>query len=366
VIEADGTPAVAVTEGLLAEFTRDELEAVAAHEIAHIARGDAFYLTFICAMSNFFERIREMAEPAREEADGPGTRQAQTGGSIVAAFAALSLFVVRMLGVLVSRERELLADAAAVELGRSPAALARAIYKADIHNSFVGDFNRTYGPLFIVPPKSKTSSTAGDGAGRWTSTHPPVARRMAVLAEMAHTTPEAVIAQISDMGRDREKAKLVFPAYEEIHHGAAAPSGPLPGTGEENVGLCPRCRIPLAETLYEGVPVRICRQCLGKLVDQDVMDRILARTEIGFSPALVRKAEEFRQKLKRNPLPSQKRMDRAQNPAPCPACGYRLALRPYNYQYFVPVDRCLSCGRIWFDADELEILQILVEQAKAR
>ena len=363
-IEADGTPAVAVTEGLLADFARDELEAVTAHEIAHIARGDAFFLTFICAMANFFERIQEMFEPDFEQAAVPGTRRTQAGGSVVAAFAALSSLVVSMLGVLVSRERELLADAAAVELGRSPEALARAIFKADAHNSFVRDFNRTYGPLFIVPPKAKRGTP--DEGGSWPDTHPAVARRMAVLADMAHTTPEAIIARIEDMRHDRDRAKVVFPSYEELHEGAAAPSGPAAGAASGATGLCPRCRLPLADALYEGVPVRVCRECLGKLVDQDVMDRILARTEIGFSPALVRKAEEFRQNLRRNPLKSQKRLDRISEPAACPACGYRLASRPYNYQYFIPVEKCLSCDRIWFDADELEILQILVEQAKAR
>jgi Zn-finger nucleic acid-binding protein len=39
--------------------------------------------------------------------------------------------------------------------------------------------------------------------------------------------------------------------------------------------------------------------------------------------------------------------------------------RPYNYQYFIPVDKCLSCFKVWYDADELEILQVLVEKAKA-
>jgi Zn-finger nucleic acid-binding protein len=39
-----------------------------------------------------------------------------------------------------------------------------------------------------------------------------------------------------------------------------------------------------------------------------------------------------------------------------------MLARPYNYQYFVPVDKCLICHKIWFDADELELLQILVEK----
>jgi len=62
-IEADGTPAVAVTEGLLAEATRNELQAVAAHELAHIMRGDALYVTLVCSLGNVFERVRDALEP---------------------------------------------------------------------------------------------------------------------------------------------------------------------------------------------------------------------------------------------------------------------------------------------------------------
>ena len=67
VIEEDGTPAVAVTEGLLAEGTRDELQAVAAHELAHIARGDAFYLTLVCSLANFFERFKDALGAAADD-----------------------------------------------------------------------------------------------------------------------------------------------------------------------------------------------------------------------------------------------------------------------------------------------------------
>lgn len=62
-IEADNTPSVVVTEGLLAEYTRDELQAVASHEMAHVIRGDAFYITLVCSLANFFERIRQALEP---------------------------------------------------------------------------------------------------------------------------------------------------------------------------------------------------------------------------------------------------------------------------------------------------------------
>ena len=80
-VEADRTPAVAITEGLLAECTRDELQAVAAHELAHIARGDAFYVTLVCSLANFFEKLKEALEPeqTRASARPPGAEEPRRG-----------------------------------------------------------------------------------------------------------------------------------------------------------------------------------------------------------------------------------------------------------------------------------------------
>jgi Zn-finger nucleic acid-binding protein len=357
-----------------------------------------------------------------------------------------------LLSTLVSRERELLADAAAVELCRSPESLARAIYKAHVKNSFVGDFSQTYTPLFIVPPDAR--DIPDNLAGRLFNTHPPLMKRLAALAAMTHKSPQAVIRDVLKGERTREQARGVLYSYEEMKNrqltlfpqgsehagtpaaaaapaeaGAAAPppqegrvwllgssdpkvwDGPftlgemlgLPRfsllmpvknvqegvtakarefpqvrAGLSNVArkrpidparqnLCPRCRRPdvrLAATFYEGVPVRMCGRCGGKLVGMDVVDRIVARREIGFSEDLVTKAHAFRDKVLLNPLKKQKINAGPAAEIPCPACGYRMVPRPYNYQYFIPVDKCLSCSRIWFDADELEILQILIEERR--
>ena len=173
-IEEDKTPSIIVTEGLLAEFTRDELEAVIAHELAHIIRGDTFYITLVCSLANFFERLREFIEPETQP-QGKSYQSQQTGrGGPLLIYLALSVSVVVMhiLSTLISRQREILADADAVELSRNPRALARAIYKAHVKNSFVGDFNLTYSPLFIVPPESR-----GDSDGffsRIFNSHPPL------------------------------------------------------------------------------------------------------------------------------------------------------------------------------------------------
>ncbi len=435
VIENDGTPAVAVTEGLLAEGTRDELQAVAAHEVAHIARGDAFYLTLVCSLANLFETFKDALGSAADEE--PATEAGRRGGGfppvLFSAAVALSALVMRLLSMLVSRERELLADAAAVELCRSPEALARVIIKAHVKNSFVGDFSLSYAPLFIVRPDAR--DTPDTLAGRIFSSHPPLMTRLGPLAAMVHKSPQALLASVEAEEKAREAARGVLHSYEETRKAqmelfpgqrqAAEPPAPgeeprvwmLAGAGEgtwegpfsvagllshprfsalmrvknlqEGVeararefpqvrialhnlagksplspgrqNLCPRCRVPLAETFYEGVATRVCPRCGGRLVDAASVDKIVARREVAFSDALREKARRFRESSLRNPLRRQKIESALAPDVPCPACGYRMAARPYNYQYFVPVDKCLSCERIWFDADELEVLQILIE-----
>jgi Zn-finger nucleic acid-binding protein len=240
-------------------------------------------------------------------------------------------------------------------LCRNPVGLARAIYKAHIKNSFVGDFDATYAPLFIVSPESRGEGE--DKVERWMDTHPPLMKRIRLLAEMANVRSSDVIRQVWETQTRREAAKSVEPGRSETSLAAGA-------SGER--GKCPHCRTPLADDFYEGVPIQYCRHCSGKLVDADFVDRILARTEVGFSDDLRGKAAEFRERFLRNPIKTMKINDRGEAHPACPGCGYKMTPRPFNYQYFVPVNKCLSCGRIWFDADELEILQILVEEAKAR
>ncbi|MBN2206361.1 MAG: M48 family metalloprotease [Candidatus Aminicenantes bacterium] len=426
-IEADGTPVIAATEGLLAEASRDELLAVVAHELAHVVRGDALFVTLACSLAALFERLRDALLP---EADRPSPENPEGDSSGVPAVflypaAVVSSTVLRLLSSLISREREVLADAAAVEFGRDPAALARAVYKAHVRRSFLGDFSATFEPLFMVSPRPD-----GDPDRFWSrivSTHPPVITRVRRLAAMAHRSGADIIRQVHVEAAERAKARreLKSEARSESQSGTSASvapaaagriwhirtargewQGPLgledllalpefgpqarlregadgveagarefpairaalvrrrrlrPGraAGDDN---CPRCRTPLASTFYEGVPVKTCPSCRGKLVGLESMDRILARREVGFAPDLVAKAAAFRARFEEDPVGVHKISVKLRPVMHCPSCGYPMRPRPYNYQYFVPVDKCLSCRTIWFDADELEILQILVER----
>lgn len=425
-IQPDKRPAVLVTEGLLADCSRDEVEAVVAHEMGHIARGDTTLLTMVCGLSSFFERLRDACEPQVDEAPSPFRRKGNVSGSagLLYAASALGAVVIRLLEVFISRERELLADAAAVEFGRSPMALARAIFKAQARNVFIGDFSQAFAPLFLIAPSAPREE--GAPAPRWSSTHPSFEERIRLLADMAHQTPRAVAEQVDEERAARKTAQTISvpagPAPSEplepekseelrdwvmIPHDRGA-SGPMtigelieaggfsPSVRVKNqadglegragdfseirdavrrrrqgrpmdvnrLGQCPRCRVALGDSHYEGVPIGLCRRCGGKSVDPRGMNRIIARREIGFSADLVHKAEAFRDEQFLNPAARTKTPVSRENRLTCPSCGCPMIPRPFNYQYFIPVDKCGSCGRIWFDADELEILQILIEQTR--
>lgn len=426
-IEPDNTPSIIVTEGLLAEFTRDELQAVIAHELAHVIRGDTFYITLVCSLANFFERIRAATEPDEQAQTQPG--QAREGGGHILVYlaATLSGLIMHLLSTLISRQREILADAAAVEFSRNPRALACAIYKAHVKNSFVGDFNLTYSPLFIVPPESKGGESGV--VHRIFNSHPPLMRRIRLLANMIPTPPAKIIEDVWETQRSRGKARTVTHSPEEagtervqslknddfsgtlegkiwsarnpkgkwegplsleellslrfftpkiwtknLQEGIEATAFEFPQIrqGIRNVyqkkpinpkrhNQCPRCRIPLRDNFYEGVAFKSCPECQGKLIDSARIDRIVARKEMAFSDHLLEKARVFKALFMEDPARTLKINAAKSHGIFCPNCGTKMLPRPYNYHYVVPVDKCLSCYKTWFDADELEILQILIE-----
>jgi len=428
-IEPDSTPNVLVTEGLLADFTRDEIQAVVAHELAHVSRGDTYYITLVCSLANFFERLRDAMEPEDEVSWGP--EKAQSRGVapwFVSLGVTISSILMHLLSTLISRQREILADAAAVEFSRNPRALARAIYKAHLKNSFVGDFNLTYMPLFIVPPESRGEED--NWLDRLFNSHPPLMDRIQLLAESTRIKPSQVIEEVWEIQKNREKVRTILASSEDRNADGSAtdlpekdaplregkpwliwtPKGQWQGpysleelifqrgfsplirvrndpesveaqarefpqirNALRNLGRkkpvdstkhnrCPHCRISLHDDYYEGVEVKICPRCRGKLVDFSLMERIIARKEVGFSDNLIKKAEEFRERFMQSPILTKKIIADKPQPIFCPNCGSRMLPRPYSYHYVVPVDKCLSCYKIWFDADELEILQILIER----
>lgn len=433
-VEPGNSPAIMVSEGLLADFTRDELQAVLAHEIAHLVNGDSFTLTLVCSLANIFERLREASEPKRSpqlpsSMGLPRQTEVQGGSALFFLAFTLTTIIMGLLSTLISREKELQADAKAVEICRSPRALARAIYKAHIKNSLIGDFNPTYSALFIVPPYS---GKEGDNTfSRLFRTHPPLIKRLKLLCDMVPISIEALQLEIKEMEKQREKARKEIHSPEERRMWKAEPKNepPLPYPEREEEGKiwmvrspqkkwsgpytlddlfslpffspklwtkniqeqvearaeefpqiktkwhllqrkkhpsttshpqCPRCHVPLRSTFYEGLPLYFCPHCQGKLVDSTYVNRLLVRREVSFSPHIIDKARKIKEEFMNHPFRLRKLIKNSTS-IYCPSCGQRMLPRPFTYYYVIPVDKCLLCQKIWFDTDELEILQYLIE-----
>ena len=162
---------VAVSTGLLRSLQRSELEAVLGHEVTHIANGDMVTMTLIQGVMNTFvvfsSRVMgHLVDAAlrRGRGSGPGIGYWVTTLvlDIVLGFAA-ALVVAWF-----SRQREFRADAGAVAL------LGR-------RQPMVDALLRLEGVASGNLPGSVAALGISGGVGRWFSSHPPVAERIAAL-----------------------------------------------------------------------------------------------------------------------------------------------------------------------------------------
>ena len=164
---------VAVSTGLLTGMTREEVEAVIGHEVAHIANGDMVTRTLIQGVMNtfvvFLSRVIAYAVDSflrknDEQSSGPGMAYVITTIvlDIVLGFAAA------MVVAWFSRQREFRADAGAAALmGR----------KQPMVNALARLGGMTPGEL----PKSVAAFGIAGGIGQLFSTHPPIEERIAAL-----------------------------------------------------------------------------------------------------------------------------------------------------------------------------------------
>ena len=162
-------PSVAVTSGLLSELSSRELAAVLAHEITHIRHGDMFVMRLAAAAGSMTHAM-STAGIFLLIAYFPVLWS--TGSALSPAAIALLLaapMVSDLLQLSLSRRREFLADAGAVELIGDPLSLARALERIE---DLQGDDWERF--------------TARGGRWlRWFRTHPTTEERIERLARLA-------------------------------------------------------------------------------------------------------------------------------------------------------------------------------------
>jgi heat shock protein HtpX len=178
---------VCVTTGLLALLSREETQGVIAHELSHIRNQDILLMTLV---SILLGGVALLADWAQRSFFYSRSGRRLGGKNIFLVIPALLLvlfspLISRLLAMAVSRQREYLADATAVEYTRNPLGLARALEKLRDASMPFHRATRGTAHLFFVSPLRRRVDQREGRVADLLSTHPPIARRISSLYRMA-------------------------------------------------------------------------------------------------------------------------------------------------------------------------------------
>jgi Zn-dependent protease with chaperone function len=174
--------ALIVTNGLLNNMDRDELQAVVGHEFSHILHGDNRINIHLMIMIAGFVWVSEIGHSLTSRHSYRGSRS-YTGrsskGRQQAASIGIPLIIVgffgafcgRLIRASVSRKREYLADASAVQFTRNPQAMASAlnVIRSNANKGYLKNSKAEELSHMCISPSKKSS---------WFSSHPPLDDRI--------------------------------------------------------------------------------------------------------------------------------------------------------------------------------------------
>jgi heat shock protein HtpX len=184
---------IAVTQGLLDEMNRVELEGVIGHEMSHIRDRDVLLGTVVATLVGSVVLIAEFMlrwffwgsfmggrRGGNREGGGEGFAILAVVGIVLAI---LAPFIAQLIKFAMSRRREYLADAEGALLTRYPPGLASALRKIAADTTPMRVTNNATAHLWLNQP----SRVPGEG-NHWFenlfNTHPPIADRIRILEEM--------------------------------------------------------------------------------------------------------------------------------------------------------------------------------------
>jgi heat shock protein HtpX len=181
---------IAVTRGLLEKLDRAELQGVVAHELSHVRNYDVRLMTVVAALAGAILLLADWSR--RGMWWGRRSRSERSGGlgllfvvlwivSIV-----LAPIIAQIVSLAVSRQREYLADASGSELTRNPLGLASALQKIDDAVDPTLSIKQGIAHLCIADPRGRALNEREGFFSNLFSTHPPIAKRIALLREMGY------------------------------------------------------------------------------------------------------------------------------------------------------------------------------------
>ncbi|MEO5828948.1 MAG: M48 family metallopeptidase [Rhodanobacter sp.] len=217
--------AVCVTQGCLDQLSRDELQGVIAHEFSHVLNGD---MRLNIRLMGLLFGILVLAIVGRRVIWFGGGRDSRRGGGQVALIG-LALIVVgyigyffaRLIQAAVSRSRESLADASAVQFTRQTDGIAGALKKIAILSE---------GSQLQVANKQEVAHMLFGEAGKFNAlfaTHPPVLERIRAL-EPGFREEELVRIGVAMQRAAMQPVASPPPAPASMQAGGIIPGMPMP------------------------------------------------------------------------------------------------------------------------------------------
>lgn len=187
--------AIAVTAGTLALLKRDELQGVVAHEFGHIYNGDMriglqlaamvmgfFALLYIGFRIMQFSSLGRRNSEREENGERRGLNPILLAGLLSLAAGAVAWLFGALLKAAVSRQREYLADACAVQFTRQTDGIANALKKIEKQvKSDMPKSGMAFSHLYFDDKSAFSALFA---------THPPLEKRIAALESLSYLPPE--------------------------------------------------------------------------------------------------------------------------------------------------------------------------------
>lgn len=235
---------IGVTQGCLNLLNRDQLQGVIAHEFSHILNGDMRLNIRLIALLHGIEFIGHsgyflLRSMGRRRAVGAGSSKSKDNGGGILGLA-LGLMVLGYLGTFfgslikaaVSRQREFLADASAVQFTRNPSGIAGALKSIGA---------ATFGSQVKNPNADEMSHLFfAEAISRWSSlfaTHPPLQQRIKRLdpgwdgvfpteTQLKQQSSEQSSAKVQTRQQQSAAVLSVLPAFllETSRHALSAPA----------------------------------------------------------------------------------------------------------------------------------------------
>ena len=174
----EGQYSVTVTRGLVNTLTRDELEAVLAHELTHVINKDVRTMVIASIFAGIISVIAELVFRGLIYSRGGSRRDNKNALPLILiglGFAAVGFLLAIVIRMMLSRTREYVADAGAVELTKNPDAMISALRKVEGRSSLKGPDELQQ--LFL------DNQPDGVGLEGLFASHPPIQKRIDALVK---------------------------------------------------------------------------------------------------------------------------------------------------------------------------------------